>query len=99
MLPWKGSGVVRLPRVRISPVPPKEIIQMCYLCLQDFTFDLPVKPNLDQKKKRLLKVKSLLNLAANMSIIESLLVGNERTLCEEKVDELKEEQYKLGREF
>ena len=67
--------------------------------MQDFTFDLPVKPNLDQKKKRLLKVKSLLNLAANMSIIESLLDENERTLCEEKVDELKEEQYKLGREF
>lgn len=72
---------------------------MCYLCLQDFEFELPVKPNLDQKKKRLLKVKNLLQLASYMSAVESILPEEEKTLCEDKVEELKEEQYRLSREF
>lgn len=70
---------------------------MCYLCLQDFDFVLP--ENLEQKKKRLLKVKSLLKLASQMAMVENLMDVSERTLCEDKVEELKEEQFKLGREF
>jgi len=70
---------------------------MCYLCLQDFDFELPVKP--EQKKKRILKLKSLLNLAALMASVESNMDEDERTLCEDKVKALKEEQYSLSREF
>ena len=65
---------------------------MCYLCLQDFEFELPVNPNLDQKKKRLLKIKNLLSLANWMQAFES-------EVCDDKLEELKEEQYKLSREF
>lgn len=65
---------------------------MCYLCLQDFDFELPVQPELEQKKKRLLKIKSLIELSA-------LLVSNEEEMCVDKLAELKEEQYKLSREF
>lgn len=72
---------------------------MCYLCLQDFDFELPMKPSLEQKKKRLLKVKSLLTLASQMTMVEENMNDEERTLCKTKVDELKEEQYRLGREF
>jgi len=72
---------------------------MCYLCLQDFEFELPVKPELEQKKKRLLKIKSLLALASQMAIVESIFDEDERTLCEDKVEALKEEQYRLSREF
>lgn len=72
---------------------------MCYLCLQDFSFELPVKPNLEQKKKRLGKIKSLLTLGSQMAMVESQMPESERTLCEEKVEELKEEQYRLSREF
>lgn len=72
---------------------------MCYLCLQDFEFELPVKPSLDQKKKRLLKVKSLLTLASQMQMVEDALDDSDRTLCEDKVDQLREEQYILSREF
>lgn len=72
---------------------------MCYLCLQDFEFELPVKPNLDQKKKRLKKIKSMLNLAVWMGAVEDNMNADERTLCESKVEELKEEQYRLSREF
>lgn len=59
---------------------------MCYLCLKDFEFELPVKPNLDQKKKRLLRIKNLLALEIS-------------TMCDEKAEELKQEQYELSREF
>jgi len=72
---------------------------MCYLCLQDFEFELPVNPDLEKKKKRMKKVKSLLTLASQMAMVESLMDENERTLCEEKVEELKEEQYRLSQEF
>ena len=72
---------------------------MCYLCLQDFDFQLPVKPELEQKKKRLLKVKSLLKLASLMLSVESSMDESERTLCDSKVESLKEEQYQLSREF
>jgi hypothetical protein len=72
---------------------------MCYLCLQDFEFELPVEPELEQKKKRLLKVKSLLKLASQMAMVESLIDESERTLCKDKVEELKTEQYELSREF
>lgn len=71
---------------------------MCYLCLQDFSFELPVKPNLDQKKKRLLKVKSLLELASNMKM-ENLMDISNHILCEDKIEVLINEQYKLSREF
>ena len=57
---------------------------MCSLCLQDFTFNLPKNPNLDQKKNRLLKIKYFLS--------------NER-ICEEKASSLKEEQYLLAKDF
>ena len=66
---------------------------MCYLCLQDFDFELPVKPNLEQKKKRIRKIKSLLNFATQIAIIEPLYC------CKSKVEELEEEQYRLSREF
>lgn len=72
---------------------------MCYLCMQDFKFDLPAKPNLEQKKKRLLKVKSLLLLATNMKLVEDNMNVSDRTLCEDKVNALTEEQYSLSREF
>lgn len=72
---------------------------MCYLCLQDFEFEMPVKPSLEEKKKRLLKVKSLLTLASQMAAVESIFDEDERTLCEDKVEELKEEQYRISREF
>ena len=72
---------------------------MCYLCLQDFEFELPINPDLEQKKKRLLKVKSLLTLASQMAAVETLLDEHDRTLCEDKVDDLKEEQYRLSRDF
>lgn len=65
---------------------------MCYLCLQDFDFELPTQPELEQKKKRLLKIKSLLELSV-------LLSSNEEEVCVDKVGALKEEQYKLSREF
>jgi hypothetical protein len=68
---------------------------MCFLCLQDFEFELPVEPKLEQKKKRLLGVKSLLQLASSMSMLADLT----GTPCEQKVEALKEEQYKLSREF
>jgi len=67
---------------------------MCYLCLQDFQFELPVK-NPTLKKKRLLKIKSLLKIA-------TLGLEINMPLCkkaEEEVEKLKEEQYKLSREF
>lgn len=61
---------------------------MCYLCLESFEFELPIEePILEQKKKRLLKIKSLLSLAVEL------------TLCEDAVEELKAEQYILSREF
>lgn len=60
---------------------------MCFLCLHDFNFELPVKPNLDQKKKRLSNIKLLLAIAVYNDV------------CEGKVDQLKEEQYLLSREF
>lgn len=72
---------------------------MCYLCLQDFEFELPINPNLEQKKKRLLKVKSLLTLASQMTAVEINFDESERTLCEDKVEDLKEEQYRLSRDF
>ena len=72
---------------------------MCYLCLQDFNFEMPIEKGLEKKKKRLLKLKSLLNLAAMMSITESNMDESDRTLCVEKVVELKEEQYQLSQEF
>lgn len=72
---------------------------MCYLCLQDFEFELPINPNLEQKKKRLLKVKSLLTLASQMAAVEINFDESERTLCEDKVEDLKEEQYRLSRDF
>lgn len=72
---------------------------MCYLCLQDFEFELPINPDLEQKKKRLLKIKSLLTLASQMATVESLFDVEDRTLCEDKVEDLKEEQYKLSRDF
>ncbi len=61
---------------------------MCFLCLQDFEFELPLEPKPEQKKKRILKIKQMLNLASQMSMV-----------CESKVEELKEEQYELSREF
>lgn len=70
---------------------------MCYLCLEDFSFEMP--ETIEKKKKRLLKVKSLLNLAYMMSMTESNMDASERTLCAEKVVALKEEQYKLSQEF
>lgn len=60
---------------------------MCFLCLHDFNFELPVEPKLEQKKKRLGNIKLLLAIA----------VYNE--VCEGKVEQLKEEQYALSREF
>lgn len=60
---------------------------------------MPVKPSLEEKKKRLLKVKSLLTLASQMAAVESIFDEDERTLCEDKVEELKEEQYRISREF
>jgi hypothetical protein len=71
---------------------------MCYLCLEDFEFELPVEPTLEHKKKRLLKIKSLIWLASQMAMVESLLDVGQRTLCEDKVQALKEEQYRLSRE-
>lgn len=68
---------------------------MCFLCLQDFEFQLPVEPKLEQKKKRLLRVKSLLQLASSMT----MLVDLTGSPCQDKVEALKEEQYKLSREF
>lgn len=67
---------------------------MCFLCLRDFDFELPTpttkpaKPNLERKKKRIVFVKSLLALAVDNSDV-----------CEEKLKQLKEEQYALSREF
>lgn len=61
---------------------------MCFLCLQDFEFALPPEPKPEQKKKRILKIKQMLLLSSQMSMV-----------CEEKVDALKEEQYELSREF
>ena len=72
---------------------------MCYLCLQDFEFEMSVEKGLEKKKKRLLKLKSLLSLAAMMSSVESNMDESERTLCIDKVASLKEEQYKLSQEF
>lgn len=65
---------------------------MCYLCLEDFEFELPANPNLDQKKERLVTIKYLLNLASWASAFEL-------PTCEGKVEELKAEQYKLSRDF
>ncbi len=61
---------------------------MCFLCLQDFEFQLPPEPKPEQKKKRMLKIKSMLVLASQLNMV-----------CEEKVEALKEEQYELSREF
>jgi hypothetical protein len=61
---------------------------MCLLCLQDFEFELPTEPKPEQKKKRILKIKSLLQLGSELSMV-----------CETKVEALKEEQYELSREF
>lgn len=61
---------------------------MCFLCLQDFEFELPQDPKPEQKKKRILKIKQMLFLASQMTAV-----------CEEKVEALKEEQYELSREF
>ena len=61
---------------------------MCFLCLQDFEFELPVEPKPEQKKKRILKIKQMLQMASGLSMV-----------CEEKVEALKEEQYELSREF
>lgn len=72
---------------------------MCYLCLQDFEFEMPVKPSLEQKKKRLLKVKSLLTLAEDMKLVEANINISDRDLCEDKYKSLVEEQYRLSREF
>lgn len=60
---------------------------------------MPVKPNLEEKKRRLLKIKSLLNLASQMVVVESVFDEDEKTLCEDKVEELKEEQYRISREI
>ena len=68
---------------------------MCYLCLESFEFEWNVKPNIGQKKKRLKKIKSLLQETLTISI-DSF---NEIILCETKIKELKEEQYRLSREF
>jgi pyruvate formate-lyase activating enzyme-like uncharacterized protein len=65
---------------------------MCYLCLQDFDFELPIQPELEQKKKRLVKIKSLLTMSEFLAI-------NAEEVCDNKVEALKEEQYKLSREF
>lgn len=61
---------------------------MCLLCLQDFEFELPLEPKPERKKKRILKIKQLLQLGSQLSMV-----------CETKVEALKEEQYELSREF
>jgi len=61
---------------------------MCFLCLESFEFELPVvKPDLAQKKKRISHIKLMLALASYNEV------------CEGKIEELKEEQYLLSREF
>lgn len=67
-------------------------VTMCYLCLKDFELELPLNPDLEQKKERLLKIKTLLNLAAWMQAFEA-------DVCNNKLEEFKEEQYRLSREF
>lgn len=65
---------------------------MCVLCLQDFEFYFdPPAETLEQKKKRLLHVKSLLNIASQLTVDDDV--------CDSKVEALKEEQYRLSREF
>lgn len=59
---------------------------MCYLCLNDFEFYVE-EPQKD-KKKRILKIKSLLQLVAMQSNID---------FCQDKIEELKTEQYELSR--
>lgn len=72
---------------------------MCYVCLQDFEFDFPSNPKLEDKKRRLTKIKSLLKIAAQMEINESIIDDRYKSLCKDKVEELKDEQYKLSRQF
>jgi hypothetical protein len=66
---------------------------MCLLCLSDFQFVYPEKtPLLEKKKGRVKRIKQLLTGA------ETLMSINHE-ICESKVAELKEEQYKLSQEF
>lgn len=60
---------------------------MCFLCLDSFAFELPVKPNLEQKKKRMADIKLMLAIAAYNDV------------CEDKLEQFKAEQYRLSREF
>lgn len=66
---------------------------MCLLCLSDFQFVMPEStPAVEKKRGRAKRIKTLLK-GADMF----LQIGY--PVCESKIAELKEEQYKLSREF
>lgn len=66
---------------------------MCLLCLQGFEFELPNQtPTVEKKKKRAARIKVLLRAA------DALMAIN-YSVCEETIQALKEEQYKLSREL
>ncbi len=65
---------------------------MCYLCLQDNPFEIKHSKDFstEKKKDRLAAIKQILRAAEDNFVCE---------LGEEEVKKLKEEQYKISREF
>ena len=65
---------------------------MCFLCLQDFIFEIPETKDLEIKKKSLKTIKNLNNL---ISLASELQIE----MCSSKIDDVKNKMYKLSREF
>lgn len=65
---------------------------MCYLCLKDDPFEItePTKLTRVKKRVRAVQIKKLLKDLETMDVCNS---------GKEEVNKLKEEQYKLSREF
>lgn len=65
---------------------------MCFLCLQDFIFEIPETKDLEIKKKNLKTIKNLNNL---ISLASELQIE----MCQSKINDVKNKMYKLSREF
>lgn len=65
---------------------------MCFLCLQDFIFEIPETKDLEIKKKNLKTIKNLNNL---ISLASELQIE----MCSSKIYDVKNKMYKLSREF
>lgn len=65
---------------------------MCFLCLQDFIFEIPETKDLEIKKKSLKTIKKLNNLI-------SLAADLQIEMCSSKIYDVKNKMYKLSREF